>query len=88
MPALTPAERRLRAEIAAHVRWSTPGQREAASRAQRDRILAWAESQVDPDRKLPDAERAQLAENHLRAHMARMALAASRSRARARKKAG
>jgi hypothetical protein len=80
---LTPSERKLRGFIAAQVRWSTPGQREAASRAQRERIFRWAEKQVDPDGKLPEDERARLAQNAMQAHMARLSLKAAQARRRA-----
>jgi uncharacterized membrane protein len=78
---LTPEQRNLRARVAAHTRWSKPDarqrQREAISAAR----LRHHEQLVDPDDTLDPAERRKLAENSLRAEMARLALRSSRARA-------
>jgi hypothetical protein len=79
---LTPAERSLRASVAAHSRWSqTPA---AERRRQADRghaaLLAKFATQVDPDGVLAPEERDKLARNAYTAHMKRLALASSRAR--------
>ena len=79
---LTPSERTLRAQIAANTRWSTPGQREAQSTGQRERIKDRFRNSIDPERKLQPQELERLAEAALRAHMARLALKASKARRR------
>ncbi len=82
MPALTPAERSLRASIAAHTRWantSTADRRRQADRGQAA-LLASFVAQVDPDGSLPPQEREQRARNLLSAHMKRLALRSSQAR--------
>lgn len=86
MSTLTPGERKLRAQLAANTRWSVPGARAAHSEKIREARLRSAEEHVDPDGTLSVAERRQLADNHLRAEMQRLAFRASRAR-RARKEA-
>lgn len=84
---LTPAERTLRAKIAAHTRWANADPE--ARRQQGNRLRAAAErrfeDQVDPERVLSPADRAQRADAARKAHMSRMALASSKAR---RKKKG
>jgi hypothetical protein len=84
---LTPEERRLRAQVAAHKRWSQPGARQQQATAISEARLAYHERLVDPDGTLDPAERRKLAENSLRAEMARLALRSSKAR-RARKSGG
>lgn len=79
---LTPAERSLRASIAANTRWAnTPP---ADRRRQADRghaaLLAKFAEQVDPERKLSIEDREKLAANAYAAHMKRLAFASSRAR--------
>jgi uncharacterized membrane protein len=80
---LTPEQRRLRAQIAANDRWSKPGARERQAHVIAEARLARHEQLVDPDGTLNPAERRQLAENSLRAEMARLALRSSRARKQA-----
>jgi hypothetical protein len=78
---LTPAQRSMRARIAANTRWSRDGERRAnAERAQRG-LLAKFETEVDPDGVLPEAERIRRAKAARRAHMQRLQFLSSRSRA-------
>jgi hypothetical protein len=82
MSALTPAERSLRASLAAHSRWAnTPV---ADRRRQADRghaaLLAKFAEQVDPEGRLTPDERDKLARNAYAAHMKRLAFASSRAR--------
>ena len=78
---LTPAERSLRASIAAHTRWAN------TSRAERQRLadngqaglLRRFAAEVDPDGTLPAAEREKRARGLLTAHMQRLALKSSQA---------
>lgn len=82
MPGMTPAERSLRASIAAHTRWSqTPiaDRRRQANRGHAALIATFA-VQVDPDGLLPEEERQRLAHNAYSAHMKRLALRSSQAR--------
>lgn len=79
-PDLTPAQRTLRARIAAHTRWSTEEDRVAATAAMRAGQRARFEREVDPDGTLDPAERARRAESAMHAYMARLALKSSRAR--------
>jgi hypothetical protein len=76
---LTPAERRLRAQAAAHARWAQEDPIANAARGQAG-LLARFEREVDPDGTLPPAERARRAESARKAHMARLAFASSKAR--------
>jgi len=79
---LTPAERSLRASIAAHTRWAN------TSRAERQRLadngqaglLRRFVAEVDPQGQLPAAERERRARNMLTAHMQRLALKSAKAR--------
>jgi hypothetical protein len=77
---LSPAERTMRARLAAHTRWSQEGDRVAATASMRAGALARFERQVDPDGVLPPAERAIRAEHARKAHMQRLSLAAAKKR--------
>ena len=82
LAALTPAQRSMRARIAANTRWSRDGERRAnAERAQRG-LLAKFEAEVDPDGVLPEAERVHRAKAARRAHMAGLAFRSSKARTR------
>jgi hypothetical protein len=76
---LSPSERRLRAQVAANARWARED-RGLASERQRRVMLTRFEDQVDPDRSLSSAERAQRAANAMAEHMARLALRSARAR--------
>ena len=87
MPALTPEQRRIRASIAAHTRWSKEDPAANAARGQAG-LLAKFERQIrTADPTLPDTEVARRAESARQAHMARLGLASSKARA-ARKAGG
>ncbi|MGQ0465507.1 MAG: hypothetical protein ACT4QG_09320 [Sporichthyaceae bacterium] len=77
---MTREQRRLRAQIAAHTRWSLEDPATNAARGQAG-LLAKFERQVDPDRALGAAERTRRADAARRAHMARLALKSSKARA-------
>lgn len=80
--ALTPAERSLRASIAANTRWSRADKTERSRVAQAgcDALLESFAKQVDPDRSLEPAERAKRARYAYTAHMQRLSLASARAR--------
>jgi hypothetical protein len=81
---LTPAERRLRAQLAAHESWAQTPDRTARTSNARAALEAKFERQVDPEGILPPDERARRAESARKAHYARLALASAKAR-RARK---
>jgi hypothetical protein len=76
---LTPAQRKLRAQIAANTRWSKEDPTPTGPRGQAG-LLARFEREVDPNNELPPAERARRAEADRKAHMQRLALASARAR--------
>lgn len=80
---LTPAQRSLRARVAANTRWSKCADRTAATAAATaasPQSRGYWERRVDPDGTLPAAERATRAGNAHRAHMQSLALRSSRAR--------
>ncbi len=77
---LTPAQRRLRAQLAANTRWSKEDPTATATRGQAG-LLARFEREVDPDNELHPVERYRRAQNAHQAHMQRLALASSKARA-------
>ncbi len=80
---MTPAQRRLRSQLAAatlHARYDSRQLTAPARRA----FLARFEAQVDPERRLPSAERQRRAASARRAYFVRLALASSRARAKRR----
>jgi hypothetical protein len=74
---LSPAQRSLRARVAAYALHSQGG---TSTKAASVAFLARFERQVDPDNALPPEERARRAEYALKSHMAALSLKASRSR--------
>jgi hypothetical protein len=81
-PGLTPSERSLRAQIAAHESWSRTDDRSARTANARRAMLDKFERQVDPDGKLSPAERAKRAEHARKAHFKRLALKSAQARRR------
>ena len=73
-------QRRTRAQIAAHTRWSRTTDRTAATAAARDAQARKLEDQVDPGRELSPELRAKLVENARRAQLIRMAHASARAK--------
>jgi hypothetical protein len=78
---MTPAQRSIRASLAAHSRWAGETNRKEALQAARDGLLARFERQVDPDGVLEPQERALRAESARQAFYKAMQLKSSRSRA-------
>ena len=77
---LSPAERRLRAQVAVHTSWANTTDRRARTAPATAASMARFEKLVDPDGVLPAEERAARAESARKAHMARLALASARAR--------
>ncbi len=84
MPAnrLTPTERRLAGQIAAHESWARTENRSARTAPARQAAFDKFEQQVDPDQKLSPAERARRAEHARKAHFKRLALKSAQARRR------
>lgn len=77
---LTPAQRTLRAKLAAHVSWANTEDRAARTAAARKAAHDRFAKQVDPEGVLPPEERAKRAENARKAHFSRLAMLSARSR--------
>ncbi|GAA0720282.1 hypothetical protein Drose_06575 [Dactylosporangium roseum] len=78
---LTPAQRSMRASIAAHSRWAREPDRKEAMRPALDGMLARFEKQVDPDGVLEPHIRAERAESAKKAYYKALQLKSSRARA-------
>jgi hypothetical protein len=77
---LTPAQRSLRARLAAHTSWANTTNRAARTAAARQAALDRFERQVDPDGVLPPHERAVRAAHARKAYFARLALRSAQAR--------
>lgn len=77
---MTPAQRRLRAQIAANTRWSRPMAREDAADVARSTFYARLERQVDPEGKLPPPELDRRVQAAARAFSARLNAAKAKKR--------
>lgn len=80
MPSVSPSERRLAAQIAAHESWAGTPDRAARTAPARAAMLARFERQVDPEGTLPPEERARRAEHAKSAYFQRLALKSARNR--------
>ncbi len=77
---MTPAERTLRAKIAAHKSWAATPNRAARTEAARKASYDRFEKIVDPEGVLPPHVRRQLADSERRAHFVKMALRSAQSK--------
>ena len=77
---MSDSTRSLAASIAANDRWANEPDRPAATLAARTAFLSRFEVQVDPEGQLSPEERQKRAQNAMKAHFRRMALASARSR--------
>jgi hypothetical protein len=77
---LSPSEKSLRGEIAAHESWARTEDRSARTAPARRAMLDKFEQQVDPDNELTPAERAKRAEHARKAHFKRLALKSAQAR--------
>lgn len=80
---LTPSERTMRAQIAAHESWASTPNRAARTAKARKTFLDRFEKQVDPNGELDPAERARRAENARKAYFTRLAMKSATARRRA-----
>ena len=80
MPHSNPSDRTLTAKIAANESWAKTTNRTARTAPARQALLAKFESEVDPDRTLPPAERARRATNARKAYFQRLALRSAQAR--------
>jgi hypothetical protein len=76
---LTPAERTLRARLAAHAMHAQHDARQTTTNG-RAAFLARFEAEVDPDSRLAPEERRRRAEHARRAYFTRLALASAKAR--------
>lgn len=76
---LTPENRSRNAAIAAHAKWSKTDRIEGTAKARRASLDRF-EDQVDPDRKLPSAERARRAESAKKAYFTQLSAKAAKAR--------
>jgi hypothetical protein len=81
MVEMTPENRRLRAEVAAHTSWANTADRRERTAPARAAALNRFERQVDPDGTMDPVERAQRAESARKAHFRAMAYKSARVRA-------
>lgn len=79
---ITPAQRSLRARLAAHTLHAQIVDPAAHTAPARRAFLDRFEREVDPDGTLPPAERARRAEHARKAYFTRLALASARARAK------
>jgi hypothetical protein len=79
---LTPEQRKLRARIAAHTRWAKEDPVPGAIRGQAGLIEKFRREVLAADPAVTDPELTRRAESLRSAHMARLAIASSRARAR------
>lgn len=77
---LTPAQRSLRARVAAEASWAKTPDRQARTAAARQAQLDRFEKMADPDGTMDPAERAQKAAHLRREHYTRMAYRSSIAR--------
>lgn len=77
---MTPAQRSLRARIAAHLSWANTSDRAARTAAARKAALDRFDRLVDPDGVLDPDERAKRARNARSAYFSRLALRSSQAR--------
>lgn len=78
--ALTPTERSLRGQVAAHTSWARTDDRAARTAPARQAALDRFERQVDPEGLLLPAERAKRAESARKAYFAALALKSAKAR--------
>lgn len=82
-PSITPEQRRLRAQVAAHTLHAHVADPAAHTLPARTKFLERFEREVDPDGLLEPAERARRAEHARKAHFLRMALKSAQARRKA-----
>jgi hypothetical protein len=78
---MTPKQRQMRAEVAAHTSWANTADRSARTAPARQAMLSKFEQRVDPDGVLDPVERTKRAESARKAHFRAMAYKSARVRA-------
>lgn len=81
---LTPAERILRGQLAAHTSWARTEDRAARTAPARREALKRFEREVDPEGKLAPDVRAKMAQHARQAYFKRLALKSAQARRRRR----
>jgi len=82
VPELTPAQRSLRARMAAHSSWARTPDPSARTAPARKSFLDRFEREVDPEHKLPEKERQRRAASARKAHFSALAFKSAQARAR------
>lgn len=77
---LSPSERVLRSRLASHSSWARTTDRSARTAPARRAALERFERQVDPEGKLPDDLRIQMAESARKAYFTSLALKSAKAR--------
>jgi hypothetical protein len=77
---LNPAERAIRARVAAHQSWANTADRKARTAPATAASMGRFEREVDPEGTLDPAERALRAESARRAHFTRLAFRSAKKR--------
>ncbi|NEW49957.1 hypothetical protein GV792_07805 [Nocardia cyriacigeorgica] len=80
---ISPSERALYGRLGAHESWSHTEDRAARTAPAREGFMDRFDRQVDPDRKLTEAERARRAEHARKAYFTRLALKSVQARRKA-----
>jgi hypothetical protein len=81
MTEMTPAQRKMRAEKAAHASWKKTSDKSARTAKARQAAFNRFEREVDPDGTMDPVERSRRAESARKAHFRAMAYKSSRVRA-------
>lgn len=77
---MTPEERKLRAQLAAHKSWAKTEDRQARiskARSASPADVEWHAKRLDPNNELPEAERYRRAESERKAYFANLSLKAA-----------
>jgi hypothetical protein len=82
-PKLTPAQRKLRAQIAVQTSWANTTDRRARTAPASEASMKRFEHEVDPDGLLPEKERLLRADAAKRAYFAKLSFLASKARQKA-----
>lgn len=77
---MSPTERSMRGRLAVHTSWANTTDPKARTQPARDAFMRRFEDAVDPDRKLPEAERMRRAESAKKAHYVRLAMKSAAAR--------
>ncbi len=79
---LTPSERKLRGQLAAHRSWANTADPSARTAPARAKFMDRFDREVDPDSVLPEAERHRRAESAKKSYYTGLALKSAKARRR------